>query len=98
MRVIALLALVFGFVAQLILDGQTFTHAVFGCACGVVAVACGLRSTHKDPRHRWEGWILAGFGFALGLWCTVILPSARHFQDEFNGRKERIRKVERQER
>jgi hypothetical protein len=69
MRVIALLALVFGFMMQLILDGQTFTHAVFGIVCGVAAFVCGLGAARKDPPNRWIGRIMAGFDFALGVWC-----------------------------
>jgi hypothetical protein len=48
MRVIALLALIFGFMAQLLLDGQTFSHAVFGIICGIAAVMGGLVSARKD--------------------------------------------------
>ncbi len=88
MRVIAVLALVFGFGQQLLLDGQVFAHAVYGIVCGAVAVACGLASARRNPLHRWEGRLMAGFGFALGVWCMVMLPSAYRFQEKFNGRRE----------
>jgi hypothetical protein len=87
MRAVALLALLFGLMAQLILDGQTFSHALFGIICGMAAFATGLSSARKDPPHRWEGLILAGCGFALGIWCVVTLPSAYRFQQQFNARR-----------
>ncbi len=91
MRVIALLALLFGFVQQLLLDGQVFTHAVYGIVCGVVAVACGLVSARKDRPHRWEGQIMAGLGFALGVWCIVKLPSSYNQERRFNDRSRKYR-------
>ncbi len=97
MRVIALLALIFGFTMQMLLDGQVFTHAVFGIACGVAAVVCGLAASRKDRRYRWEGWIMAGLGFALGVWCMVMLPSSYQRQERFNDRTRKYReKMERQ--
>ena len=94
MRVIALLALLFGFLAQWILNGQVFTHAVFGIVCGLTALACGLASARKDRPHRWEGRIMAGLGFALGVWCLVMIPSAWRFQEKFNGRREQRERSE----
>ena len=88
MRDIALLALLFGFIAQFILDGQTFSHAVFGVVCGVAALVCGLAAARRDPPNKWIGRTMAGFGFALGVWCIVMLPSAYRFQDKFNHRRE----------
>src|SRR2546429_7063745 len=98
MRIIALLALLFGFFAQMLLDGQVFTHAVFGILCGVAALTCGLAAGRKDPSHRWEGRIMAGLGFTLGVWCLVMLPSAYRFQEKFNGRREQRQKIEEQKR
>lgn len=98
MRVIALLALLFGFMAQFILGGQTFSHAVLGVVCGVATLACGLRSAQKDRPNRWEGRIMAGLGLALGIWCVVMLPSAYRFQEKFNGRREQIQKMKEQNR
>jgi hypothetical protein len=97
MRVIALLALIFGFMAQGILDGQTFTHAVLGVVCGVTALVCGLAAARRDPPHRWIGRIMAGLGFALGVWCVVMLPSSYRFQEKFNGRREERQKMERRD-
>lgn len=86
MRVVALLCLLFGFVGLSLLDGQTLTHAATGIFFGAAAFACGMASARLDPRHRWEGWIMAALGVVLGLWCIVLLPSAYRFQKEFNGR------------
>ncbi len=98
MRVIALLSLIFGFMMQFLLDGQTFTHAVLGIVCGVAAVACGLASARKDRPNRWEGRIMAGLGLVLGVWCVVMLPSAYRFQEKFNGRREQRQKMDEQNR
>jgi hypothetical protein len=87
-RIIALLALIFGFVSQGLLDGQTFSHAVFGIICGVVVVVFGLAASSQDPAHRWTGRIMAVLGFTLGVWCLVLLPSAYRFQQHFNHRRE----------
>ena len=67
----------------MLLDGQVFTHAVFGIVCGVVAVGCG---------------IMAALGFALGVWCIVLLPSAYRSQDKFNGRREQRQQMKEQSR
>jgi hypothetical protein len=97
MRVIALLALLFGFLMQMILDGQTFTHAVFGIVCGVAAIGGGLasaRKDHSDKGRRWLGRIVASLGLALALFCVVLLPSAYRFQAKFNERSKKAREME----
>lgn len=86
MRVIALLSLLFGFLAQALLDGQVFTHAIFGILCGIIAIASGLASARNDPPHRWVGRIMAGLGLPLIIWCAVMAPSAYQFQRQFNKR------------
>jgi hypothetical protein len=98
MRVIALLALFFGTMAQLLLDGQTFTHAVLGIACGIAAVLGGLGSAHKDYANegrRWLGRIMAGLGLLLAIFCVVQLPSAYKFQAKFNERSRQVRELRR---
>ena len=98
MRVIALLALLFGFMAQMLLDGQVFAHAVFGIACGIVAIGCGLVSARSQHRYRSEAWVLAALGFLLGVWCIVALPSAYRRQETFNSRSRDYReKIDRQQ-
>jgi hypothetical protein len=94
MRVSALLALLFGTVQQGLLDGQVFTHAVFGIACGIAALFCGLSSARKNHSHRWEGRIMAGLGLALGIWCVAMLPSSYRFQQKFNSRREQKERIE----
>lgn len=96
MRVIALLCLVFGFVMQVLLDGQTFTYAVLGVILGAIAVACGLASVRKDPPHRFVGRFMAVLGFGLAVWCIIVLPSAYRFQQQFNHRREQ-RQLEKDE-
>lgn len=96
MRVIALLALILGFVTQLILDGQTFTHALFGICCGVAALVSGMTVARKNPPHRWIGRTIAGLGLPLFVWCLITLPSAYRFQQKFNGRRDE-RKLEKRE-
>jgi hypothetical protein len=98
MRVIALLSLLFGFLAQGLLDGQTFTHAALGIVFGVVAIACGLAAAREAHPHRWEGRIMAAFGLALGVWCIIMLPSAYRFQKQFNGVWEQRKQKEEQSR
>jgi hypothetical protein len=96
MRVIALLSLIFGFMAQLLLDGQTFSHAVFGIICGIAAVMGGLVSARKDyadEGRRWLGRIMAGLGLVLALFCIVQLPSAYQFQAKFNERSRKAREM-----
>jgi len=94
MRVIALLCLLFGFFAQGLLDGQTFTHAVLGIVFGAGAVASGLAAARKDRPHRLEGRILAVLGLALGVWCIIMIPSTYRFQRQFNGSREQRQKEE----
>jgi len=92
MRVVALLSLLFGFMAQMLLDGQTFTHAVLGIACGATAILFGLASAWKDnsgSTRRWEGRIMAALGLVLAVFCVVQLPSAYRFQTKFNERSKR---------
>jgi hypothetical protein len=74
-----------------LLDGQVFTHAMLGIVCGVAAVGCGLASARKDRQYRWEGWIMTGLGFALGVWCIVMLPSTNGQQERFNDRTRKYR-------
>jgi hypothetical protein len=96
MRVIALLALLFGFMTGMILDGQTFSHAVLGIVCGIVAALSGLTSVRKDysdKGRRWLGRIMAGLGLALALFCAVQLPSAYRFQAKFNERSKKVREM-----
>jgi len=96
MRVIALLALLFGFMGLLLLDGQVFTHAVFGIICGIAAVGSGLASARKDYSNegrRWLGRILAILGAMLALFCVTRLPSAYRFQIRFNERSKKAREI-----
>ena len=51
MRVIAVLSLIIGFITQGLLDGQTFTHAVIGIVCGIIALGSGSVAAQKDPPH-----------------------------------------------
>ena len=97
MRVIALLALLFGLVAQMVLDGQTFTHAIFGIICGIAAVTSGLVSARKDYAdrgRRWLGRIMAGLGLVLAIFCVIQLPSAYRFQTTFNERTRKAKEME----
>jgi hypothetical protein len=89
MRVIALLSLLFGLVGLMLLDGQTFTHAVTGILFGAAAFGCGWGSARKDFSNlacRWEGRIMAVLGLVLVVICVVRLPSAYRFQARFNER------------
>ncbi len=88
MSAIAFLAVVFGFMAQMILDGQTFTHAIFGIVSGIMAILCGMSLGRRDRRHRWEGWLWSGLGAALVVWCVALLPSAYQTQEHFNHRRD----------
>ena len=97
MRVIALLSLLFGFMTQMLLDGQTFTHAVFGIICSIAAVGGGLvsaRRDYADEGRRWLGRIMAGLGLVLALFCVVQLPSSYQFQAKFNERSRKAREME----
>ena len=49
MQALALLSLFFGFTGMMFLDGQVFTHAMIGVACGVVAAACGADADDAPP-------------------------------------------------
>ena len=84
MRITALVALLLGCSAQGILDGQVFTHALFGIGCGAVAVACGSRAARQRRSPRMSLWFLAGGGAALVLICTAMLPSSYRSQIQFN--------------
>ena len=87
MRVIALLCLLFGTLAPLILDGQQFTHTIFGIACGVAALICGLVSVSAKPNtpaSRWEGRIMAGLGLLLAVFLSTQIESAKRIQTNFN--------------
>lgn len=89
MRVVALLSLLFGFMGLMLLDGQTFTHAVMGILFGVAAAGCGFGAARKDFSNatcRWEGRIMGALGLVLVVICTVQLPSAYRFQTRFNER------------
>jgi hypothetical protein len=88
MRVVALFALLFGFVPQLFLDGQPFSHAVLGIVCGIAAMICGWSSARKDPPHQWEGRMMAGLGLLLAIRSALAIPSAYRIQKKFNDRKE----------
>ena len=97
MRIIALLSLIIGFLWQLLLDGQTFTHAVGGIICGALAMACGVvsaRKEHANAVRRWEGRIMAGLGLLLAVACIVLLPSAYRFQAKFNERRSVLPQVQ----
>jgi hypothetical protein len=97
MRVIAFLGLVFGTIIQTFLDGQTFTHAVVGIIGGIAAILGGLGSARKDYADRgarWLGWIMAGLGLVLVIFCIVQAPSACKFQAKFNERSRQARERE----
>lgn len=89
MRVIALLALLFGITMQPMLNGQPFTNAVFGVLCGVTALVCGRAAARRDPSNRGSGLVMAILGVALGVWCLVMLLFAYPVQKKFNENKEK---------
>ena len=96
MRPVALLSLLFGFMGLMLLDGQTFSHAVIGLVCGGAAIACGLASTRRDywdATCQWEGRIMAALGLLLVIICVVQLPSAYRFQTKFNERSKKAREM-----
>lgn len=97
MRVIALLGLVFGTLIQMLLDGQTFTHAVVGIIGGVAAILGGLVSAHRnyaDRGARWLGWTMASLGLLLTIFCIVQAPSAYKFQAKFNEQSSQAQAIE----
>jgi len=51
MRIIALLTLILGFLAQLILDGRVFDHALFGVLCGLITFTCCLILLRKQSKR-----------------------------------------------
>jgi hypothetical protein len=94
LRAIALLCLIFGFMAQAIANGQVFTHALFGIGYGIAAIICGLvsvQSNYANKTRRWWGWIMTGLGLMLALSCAVQLPSAQRRQTRFN---DMVRKID----
>ena len=91
-RVIALLSLFFGFTGIMLLDGQTFTHAVMGIVFGIAAIWGGLGSARKDyadEGRRWLGRIMAALGLVLAIFCVIQLPSAYRFEKKFNARSQK---------
>jgi hypothetical protein len=63
MRVIALLALIFGLTIQMLLDGQAFTHA---CTALVAALPQSVVVWHHHAR-------IGGIGGKAGLWLASVL-------------------------
>jgi hypothetical protein len=89
MRVTALLSLFFGFTGLMLLNGQTFSHAIMGIICGIVAIGSGLacaRKDHVNGGRRWGGRGAAILGLGLTVYCAIQLPSAYRFQKKFNAR------------
>jgi len=89
MRVITWVSLFFGFIGLMLLDGQTFFHAVMGLICGIVAMGGGLACARKDYAsggRRWGGRGVAILGLGLTVYCAIQLPSAYKFQNKFNAR------------
>ena len=80
MSVIAMIALFFGFMVQLIPAGQPFSAAVFGIVCGLIVCVCGVVSARRGREARWAAWTMAALGLALGLWCSTMLPSAYRWE------------------
>jgi hypothetical protein len=77
---------VVGALGLLLLDGQTFTHAVFGLICGAIAVVIGLSGDRPGEASTGRGR-LRGVGLAGGLLlavCLALLPSAYRQQQRFN--------------
>jgi hypothetical protein len=98
LRVVAIIALLFGYGEQPLLDGQLFSHAVVGIFCGLVAVGCGIGSLRSDSQSRTVGMSLAGLGLLLAAWCLISLPSAYRFQEQFNNRRREYREQMEKER
>jgi energy-coupling factor transporter transmembrane protein EcfT len=91
MRIFALLSLVSGFLAQLILDGQVFDHALFGLVCGLITFLCSLFLLRKQSKRGFK--VLAGFGLLLLVLCLLSLPTTYRSQKKFNDKIEEIRKM-----
>jgi hypothetical protein len=86
MNTVALLALFFGFMGMMLLDGQVFTHAVIGIVCGIVSVVCGFVLSQRGRDPRWTSWMIGALGLALAIWCGIKAPSAYRSQQKFNNR------------
>lgn len=87
----------FGFIGMTLLDGQVFTHAMIGIACGVVAAVCGVVLVRRGRPSRWSGWTFSVLGLALAVWCGIESPSAYRYQEKFNNRiREHREKMDRQ--
>lgn len=83
----------------MLLDGQTFMHAVFGIICGIAALVCGLGSARKDysnETRRWLGQIMAFLGVVLAVFSVIQLPTAYQTQTRFNERSKKIREMREQ--
>jgi hypothetical protein len=79
MRFLAFFCLVFGFMFQLLLDGQVYTHAVSGIACGVTCLFCGIgliRQQKIGKAGQWEGWPIPQPGSHL---CRGCQDASVHF-------------------
>lgn len=87
MRVVALFAILGGFMLQLMPAGTPFATALFGVFCGITAIACGLASAQQDPPHRAIGRGMAGLGVLLAIICLTILPSAYREQKELDAHR-----------
>lgn len=99
MRAIALLELIIGFLAPLILDGQVFRHAVLGVVCVVIAFTGALllrRGHSSNPQRKRGARIVAGCGVVLATVSLSNLPSAFHSQERFDDRMEPIRRMQKE--
>jgi hypothetical protein len=93
MKALAFLALVFGVLGMMLLNGQFFNNAIIGAVCGTTAFVCGLGAAKKDRADKtrvWEGRIMAALGLAMTIGCLVAMPSAHKAQTRWN---ERTRKI-----
>lgn len=79
MRLIALLALIFGLTAQLLLT--TRNMAGFGLGCGVVAIVCSLfvvffaGGGEESSSDRFWGKLMAVISVLLMVYCVLHLPA-----------------------
>lgn len=89
MRVAALIALFFGFAVQPLLDTEYMGHVVIGIFGGTIALVCGVVSARRDPPNRGVGYVLAGLGACLAVWCAVMIPSAYRQQQKYDNAKRR---------